>query len=167
VKKRKFLPVAIALVAVIAVSGVAYAYWTAGGSGTGTAKAAAGTVPVQAYITSGINPMYPGDSAQTISGDFTNTNSGLVRVSTVTVSISSVILADGTTVGTPATCSAGDFTLANATSTVNAEIAVTVAPAHTGAWGADVTPPTIKFNDTGANQDACKGATVHFLLAVS
>ncbi len=40
-KKRRVLPVAIALMAVVALSGVAYAYWSSSGDGTGTAGVAA------------------------------------------------------------------------------------------------------------------------------
>lgn len=165
-KKRRLIPVALAILVLVVGSGVAYAFWTAGGSGTGNANANAGTVDVTAYMTSLIDPMYPGDSAQTIKGDFTNTNSYPVHVSTVTVSIDYVMLADGITVGTSATCSADDFTLLDSSAIVDAEISVTVAPDHTGAWGEKPIHPTIQFNDTGSNQNACKNATVHLLFTV-
>ena len=44
VKNRKVISVAIALVAVIAVSGVAYAFWTSSGNGSGSAGAGASPV---------------------------------------------------------------------------------------------------------------------------
>lgn len=49
--------------------------------------------------------MYPGDSGQTLSGDFDNFNSGPVRVATVTASIGSVTEAVGAPAGT---CNATD-----------------------------------------------------------
>lgn len=154
-KKRRLIPVAIALLALVTVSGVAFAYWTMTGSGTGTA--AAGNVSALTVVqTTTLNPMYPGDSAQTISGNFNNPNSGPVYVTTVTASIASVTKATGAPAGT---CDATDFTLANATATVNAEV-----PNGTGkgAW----TGPSIHFNDKATNQDACKGATVNLAYSI-
>lgn len=149
--------VALGLILALAVAGGAYAYWTAGGSGTGSATAATGTTPVTAVQTTTLTAMYPGDSAQTISGNFTNTNSGPVYVSTVTVSISGVVKATGAPAGT---CDATDFTLANTAMTVNAQVPVGSAQgAFTGA--------TIKFNNKATNQDACKGATVSLAYAVA
>jgi hypothetical protein len=100
--------------------------------------------------------MAPGDSAQTLSGNFNNTNNGPVYVSTVTASIASVTKAGGAPAGT---CDATDYTLANPVMTVNAEV-----PAGTGqgAW----TGATIKFNNKVTNQDACKGATVNLSYAI-
>jgi len=155
--RRRVVSVAIAMVALLAFSGVAFAYWTAGGSGTGTATAATGTTPVAVIQTSALTAMYPGDTAQTLSGNFNNPNSGPVYVSTVVASIASVSKASGAVAGT---CDATDFTLANATGTVNAEI-----PAGTakGSWSG----PTIKFNDKGTGQDQCKGATVNLSYTAS
>jgi len=101
--------------------------------------------------------MYPGDSAQTISGNFDNPNPGPSYVSTVTASISSVTKATGAPAGT---CDATDFTLASAAMTVGAEIPVgSPVGAFTGA--------TIKFNNKTVNQDACKGATVNLAYAIA
>lgn len=152
-KRRKVVAGAAALV--LAGSGVAFAYWSAGGSGSGTA--ATGTnVAITAVQTSTVAGMAPGDSAQTLSGNFTNTNSGPVYVTSVTASISSVVKADGVL----GTCDATDYTLANAVMTVNAQVA---AGTGQGAW----TGASIKFNNkTDANQDACKGATVNLAYAI-
>ena len=101
--------------------------------------------------------MQPGDSAQTLSGNFTNPNSAPVYVSTVTASIASVTKAGGAVAGT---CDATDYTLANAVMTVSAEV-----PAGTakGAW----TGATIKFNNKATNQDQCKGATVNLAYTIA
>jgi hypothetical protein len=166
-KKRRLIPVALAILVLVVGSGVAYAFWTAGGSGSGNANAAAGTTPVTAYQTGpALLPMYPGDSPQTISGDFTNTNSGPVYVTSVTASIASVSKAGVPAVG----CDATDFTLNNLGSTgptaaVGAQIPVGSATIHTGAW----TGITIQFNNKSGltgNQDACKGVTVNLSYSV-
>ena len=154
-KKRNLVLVAIG---VLAVAGAAFAYWTAGGSGTGSASAAGAQTPLTANQTSTLNAMYPGDSPQTLAGDFTNPNSGPIHVGTVTASIASVTKAAGAPAGT---CDATDFTLSNAAMTVNAEVP---AGANAGSWSG----ATIKFNDKPAtNQDACKGATVNLSYAIS
>ena len=154
---KRVVPVAVALLAILAFSGVALAYWSASGAGTGSAQAAASTSAVVVNQTTVLTAMYPGDTAQTISGNFNNPNAGPVYVTTVTASITSVTKAVGAPSGT---CDSGDFTLAGATMTVNAEIPAGNAK---GAW----TGATIKFNDKAAvNQDACKGATVNLGYSV-
>lgn len=150
--------VAVAALVVVLLSGatVAYAYWSTSGSGTGTATTGTST-GVTAVQTSTVSNIAPGSAAQTLSGNFTNTNSGPVYVTSVTVSIASVTKAGGAPAGT---CDATDYTLTGATMSVAAEV-----PAGTaqGSW----TGATLAFNDKGTLQDACKGATVNLAYAVS
>jgi hypothetical protein len=153
---KKRMLTALSVVSVIAIAAVAYGYWTTSGSGDGTASAGS-TTGITVNQTSTLTAMYPGDSAQTLSGDFTNTNSSPVYVGTVTASIQSVDKASDAPAGT---CDATDFTLSNAAMTVNAQV-----PSGTneGAWSG----ATIKFNDkSDTNQDACKGATVNLHYAI-
>ncbi len=153
-RKRALILSAAGLLIVV---GVAIAYWTAGGSGTGTAGVAGSQSGLTANQTTTLTAMYPGDSAQTIGGDFDNPNPGPIFVSTVTASISSVTKASGAPAGT---CDATDFTLANAVMTVNAQVASGTAK---GSW----TGATIQFNNKATNQDACKGATVNLSYAIA
>ena len=149
--------VGLGAVLALALAGAAFAYWTAGGSGSGSATAAGAQTPLTANQTTVLTAMYPGDSAQTISGNFNNPNSGPIQVTTVTASISGVTKAAGAPAGT---CDANDFTLANPAMSVGAEVpAGTAKGSFTGA--------TIKFNNTASNQDACKGATVNLAYAIS
>ncbi len=148
--------VGLAVASVLILSAGAYAYWTAGGSGSGSA-AAGTTTPLTVNQTTSLTAMYPGDTAQTISGTFDNGNSGSIHVTTVTAAISGVVKDAGAVAGP---CTAADFTLANAAMTVNADVA---AGSSVGAW----TGATIKFNNTGANQDGCKLATVSLSYTIS
>ena len=153
-KKKKIAILVTALV--VLIGGAAFAYWTAGGSGTGTADTGS-NVPITVVQTSTISAMGPGDTAQTLSGNFTNTNSGPVYGGTVTASISSVTKAVNAPAGT---CAASDYTLGTPIMTVNAEV-----PAGTsqGSWSG----ATIRFNNKATvNQDACKGATVNLAYAI-
>ena len=149
--------IVLGVVASLVVAGAAFAYWTAGGSGTGTGSTAGAQSALTANQTTSLTAMYPGDTAQTISGNFDNPNSGPIYVNTVTVSIASVTKAASAPAGT---CDATDYTLASAAMSVNNEVPVGSAKgAFTGA--------TVKFNDKATNQDACKGATVNLAYAIA
>ena len=153
---KKSAAIMVAAVTVVAAGGAAFAYWTAGGSGTGSGATAAGSSNVTVVQTSTVTAMQPGDTAQSLNGTFNNPNSGPAYVGTVTASIASVTKAGSPVVG----CDATDYTLAGAAMVKNTEV-----PADdTGTW----TGATIKFNNkSGVNQDACKGATVNFAYTVS
>jgi hypothetical protein len=153
--KKKVGFVTLATVAI--TSSLAYAYWTGSGAGTGSADTAEGTLALTVRQTSVVAGMGPGDVAQLLTGTFDNPNSGPVHVNTVTARIDSVTKADGAPDGT---CDASDYTLGGATMTVDTEV-----PAGNGegTWSG----ATIKFNNKGMIQDACKGATVNLAYAIS
>src|SRR6059058_361733 len=96
-KRRGLLLAGVAVS--LAVAGIAFAFWTGGGSGTGSGAAANGVSGLTANQSTTLSAMYPGDSAQTISGKFDNPNSGPVYVSSVTMSIDSVTAGGATAVG--------------------------------------------------------------------
>jgi len=154
---KKSIAVVTGFAVVLAGAGVAYAYWTAGGSGTGTA--ATGTsVALTAVQTSTVSAMGPGVAAQSLNGNFNNTNAGPVYVQSVTASISDVT-AGGVSIG--AACDADDYTLTGAAMTVAAEVP---AGSAQGSW----TGATIEFNNKAAvNQDACKNAVVRLAYAIA
>ena len=154
---KKTTAIMIAAVTVLAGGGAAFAYWTAGGSGTGSGATAAGSSNVTVVQTSTVTAMQPGDTAQTLTGKFNNPNTGPAYVATVTASIASVVKDAGAVTGD---CDATDYTLANAAMTVNAEVP---AGSNVGNW----TGATIKFNNKATNQNQCKGATVNLAYAVS
>jgi hypothetical protein len=146
---KRNVAVGIGATTVLAGAVAAFAYWTAGGTGTGTATTGT-SATVTVVQTSTVTAMHPGDTAQTLSGNFDNANSAPVYVTSVTASISAVTKDAGAVAGT---CDATDYTLANAVMTVGAEVPVGTAQ---GSW----TGATIKFNNKGTNQDQCKNATV-------
>jgi hypothetical protein len=138
----------------------AYAYWTTSGSGTGSAATSAGVSNLAVTQTSTISNMFPGDSAQAISGTVKNNATQSAYVTAVTASITSVDKAAGAALGT---CDASDYVLANPVMTVGVDVAAGATQSFSGA--------SIKFNNktgaTAANQDACKGATVNLAYAAS
>ncbi len=151
-KKSKAIVAGVALVG-LAGTGTAYAYWSTSGSGTGTAATSAGAASLVVTQTSTISNMYPGDTAQTISGTVKNTAANSAYVTAVTASIGSV-----TPVGTGA-CDPTDYTLASPVMTVGSDLAAGTTATFTGA--------TLKFNNKATNQDGCKGATVNLAYAAS
>jgi hypothetical protein len=155
-RSRALVPLAV--LALLGAGIAAYAYWTTSGSGSGTAHVATAPSALTVNQTTVLTALYPGGSAQTLSGTFDNPNAGPVYVGTVTVSISSVTKAAGAPAGT---CDATDFTLTGAAMAVGAEVP---AGSGKGSW----TGATLAFNDKPAtNQDACQGATVNLAYAVS
>ena len=155
ISKRK-VAATIAITAILIGGGgaAAIAYWSAGGTGTGSATTGT-SAAISAVQTSTVTLLAPEVAPQTLSGNFNNSNTSPTWVNSVTVSIASV-----TPVGANV-CDATNYTLANAAMTVGAEIA---AGTGKGAW----TGATIVFNDKAAtNQDGCKGATVNLAYAIS
>lgn len=153
---KKTLAVATTVV-LLSGGGAAFAYWTAGGTGTGTAVTGT-NVAISAVQTTVVTGLVPGAAAVTVSGNFTNTNTSPVYVATVTASIASVVKAGGAPAGT---CDATDYTLLTPAMTVGAQVAAGTAQ---GTW----TGATIAFNNKpAANQDGCKGATVNLAYSIS
>jgi hypothetical protein len=138
---------ALGCVTVVAFAGVAFAYFTSSGSGTGTAAVGSSSaVTLHATISSNL---YPGSSSPvTLTVD--NPSSGSQRVGTVTLASISV---DAGHSGCSTTISGGnpDFTMP----------AVTVNKVSPSGNGQSVTPAgTLTMNETGVNQDACQGAAL-------
>jgi len=141
--KRKRLSV-LGVVAVLAVAGAAFAYWTTGGSGSGTGKVAAenGTLALTGAIT---NELTPG-STSPVTFTAENTGTSSLRVENVKAVVST---------DNPA-CLVSDFVIAD------------TAENQTIAAGAKVTlakPGSIEMKDTTLNQDECKSAKVTLTLS--
>jgi trimeric autotransporter adhesin len=112
--------------------------------------------------TIGANPiatLYPGvpaSAASKIDVTFNNPNSDTVKVTTLTVTVTSVT--GGT--GVPRSCTPSDYAVTNYTGSpfyipVGSSSLSTISPAISqSSW------PTIRMLDNG-NQDGCRGATVH------
>jgi hypothetical protein len=152
-KKNRKKRVAVVLTLTVlasGVSGLAYSYWTTGGSGSGTATTAAGVSDITVVQTSTVSGLAPGLGAQDLEGNFNNPNTSPVHISTVVASLTT------DKVG----CTEDDYTLVQP-GVVNAEIPVGTG---VGSWSGG----SIAFkNDTARNQDACKGAVVTIAYVAS
>jgi hypothetical protein len=134
--------VAVAIVGgVLAISGTAaFAYWTAQGTGTGTAKTADASQPLTITQAAVSGALTPGGSALPISGSVANPNTfGVPFELTAVPSVDSA----------HAGCQASWYT-----------VTLTTSPTTVAANGSAAFSGTIAMADAPENQDACKGATV-------
>jgi hypothetical protein len=153
---RKYAIVAGTVASVLIGGGIAAAYWTTGGSGTGSATAGT-SVPVTVAQLGSTSNLYPGGPSAPVNFSINNTNSGPAYVANVVVGIASVVKNAGAPVGT---CDATDFTIVQPTA-INANVpSGTTNYATSGATIAMV-------NKAAANQDACKLATVNLSFTVN
>jgi hypothetical protein len=147
----------LGVVASLAIVAAAVAYWTTSGSGSDAASVSAGAAALTVSETTTLTPMYPGDTAQTLSGTVTNNAANKVKIDSVTATIASVTKDPQNNAA--GTCDATDFTLADTTMTVNQELAKDAQASFSGA--------SIKFNNKITNQDACKGASLVLTYTVN
>jgi hypothetical protein len=142
-----------AVAAILAVGGgtMAYAYWTTGGSGSGSASTGTTSNIVVNQTGSAITGMYPGQTVN-LSGNFTNTaNPGKVYITAVTAAVHA-FSTTAVDANKPA-CTQADFAIGG-TAPVGAEVAHGTS---VGSWSG----LTLTLTDAaGANQDNCKGVTV-------
>ena len=144
--RKRVAAVATGAALTFIVGGVAFAYWTTTGSGSGSAGTG-NTTPIT-INSAAVTGLYPGATASAVSGTFTNPNAGPVFVQQVTVAVS-----PSWTVGTTNPCTAADFVVTQPTATARQ---IVTGDTWTGA--------TIQLKNLATNQDNCKGVTVPLVL---
>ena len=167
---RKRVVAALSLIAVLAVAGSAYAYFTSTGNGTGSGTVGAATNWGVATTTSG-GPLYPGVSAtdQTAHLTITNNGSGKQELNAFTISVAgsggSTWTSSTTNYPTENACSAADFALggqASSGSYTVSGIADDLAPGATY-----TTTVNMHMLDTGVPQDNCQNVTAPLYISAS
>jgi len=148
-RSRKVLVAVVAGGASLAIAGAAFAYWTGGGSGTGTATATTPSALVVNQTNAAITNLFPGGPAQALSGNFDNSNSGPVTVTTLTASVRAFSVRPD---GTKPACTQADFAITG-TPTFSASV-----PSGTGvgSWSGF----SVALSNLGTNQDNCKSASI-------
>lgn len=134
-------------VAPLLIGGIAFAYWSTGGSGSGTANT--GT-SANVTVNQTVAPvgLFPGGSVA-LSGNFDNPNSGNVFITAVTASVTAFSVQSN-----PAKppCTQADFAI-----TGTASVAAQIAPGNgVGAWSG----LSLTMVNAATNQDNCKNLTV-------
>jgi hypothetical protein len=142
-KKSRFVALAVLALA-LAVGGIAFAYWTQGGSGSGGATAGT-TSAITVNQTGAPIGLYPGGPAAPLSGTFTNPNAHPVHISSVTVAVHPFSVQADT--NKPA-CTDADFAVGGPGT------GAIVVPNGTGvgSWSG----LTVRLVDGAGNQDNCK-----------
>ena len=155
---RPTAAVAATVVLALAGGGVAYAWFTSGGTGAGSAIVGSG--PSDAFVISASapeGPLLPGNGPQAFDLHVANTTGRDAGVATVSISLatSGNDLATGTGADI-AGCLASWFGVTPSV-TFGA-----VVPAHSTitASGRALTLPAITMSDAGVDQDACQGASI-------
>lgn len=178
-KKRVSIPLAV--VAVLAVGGIAYAYWTTTGSGDATGTT--GTNTAMTITQDGVvTAMTPGSAAQAVNYTIANSADTPQYVTTVTISKTNVtyINAAGAGNGTTAInhpagmvavlCTTADFDLVQPDA-VGLDLPVgntsftRVSGTGTGSTYLNKLSGTVQMLNTTSNQDDCKNTTINLSIA--
>lgn len=143
---KRIKVIAGAAVVGLVAAGGAFAFWTAGGAGTGSVT----TDTTQALVitqTAPVTKLVPGGGPIVLEGTISNPNASEVKISGITA-----------TVGTlPAGCNAADFVFTGTVPAITVPANATAAP-----WSG----LSISLTNTAANQDACKGLAVPLVFTV-
>jgi hypothetical protein len=145
---KKKVAIGAAAVAILATSGIAAAYWTQGGTGTGSASTG-DTVAVEVLQDSSVTGLYPGGPAGDLSGTIKNDNAHPVTVAEITAVVSDVTMDSGADPLLP-DCTTADFEIGGTSGPY------VVDEDDTTAWSG----LTVKMLDNGLNQDNCKNASI-------
>jgi hypothetical protein len=164
---KKRLIGAVSLIAVLAMAGGAYAYFTSSGSGNGTGSVGMSS-PFTVNDTSTPVTLYPGTGSFSIAGTVNNPGSANQGLGSLTVTITSPT--PGSNPGDPThPCSASDFALSGGSGWVVAgggdSATYTYPSGNELDHGATVNFPTglsISMVDRSYDQDNCQGATVNW-----
>jgi hypothetical protein len=144
--KKQYLAAGAAAVLIAGGAGVAFAYWTTGGSGSGSGTVASSNGSLTLHATFDSAVLTPGGSVPVA---YTADNGGSSNLYLSTLSVDSIATSD-------ALCLPADF-----------HATAIVAPAEVAAGAGDVSvgSGTLSMDDTDVSQDACKGATVTINLS--
>lgn len=156
---RKRGAAALVVIAVLAVAGGAYAYFTSSGSGNGAATVGSASNFTVTPQTATGGPLLPGAGSETINYTVTNPSSaGHQNLSATTASVaadgSGNVIQGGTAVSG---CKASWFSAAN-----SGPAAADLAPGGTATGSVVVT-----MTDAAVSQDSCQGVSPQILITAS
>jgi hypothetical protein len=156
-KRMTALIAGSAIIAIAAVSGVAYAYWTSSGTGSGSATTgtSAGFTVTSQDPTGG--PLTPGGGGETVGFTITNPGPGVLKLSSVVITVANDDGSTWTPTGDAAGCSTLDYAIA----------APTVTYGNILALGNRTGTVVVTMNNLGTNQDACKNVAVPLYIVAS
>ena len=160
----------------LGTAGVAYAYWTTTGGGTGSATTSSGSLlQLKVHQTSAptANQLAPGQAGSTLAGTVENLTTAPNGVSYALKAVKIVLTVTKAGGAVAGTCDANDYLIVSpnqqaayavttgagtVTTNINADGSAYELTAGQDAAG---WTSTLSFVNTTANQDQCKGATVN------
>ena len=153
-KNKKRVLAGLGLVATLAITGVAYAYFSATGAGTGNAQVGTSTaLAITPTITAGTGGIVPGGNPATVSLAVSNGGSGKEYVGTVTMTgvlaYSDAAHTNNITGTGAGKCDTTQFSMAPVVENQEVPAGGPTALTNNG---------SLVFADSGANQDGCKNA---------
>jgi hypothetical protein len=151
--KKRVAAVGLVTAATLVGGGVAFAYWTADGTGSGSALTAAGTANLAITQTSAVTNMFPGDSTQALNVDVKNNAANKAYVTSLGAYISTGVSG----------CDGSDYLINGDPVTGDADTPtpLTWTAAELDAGATVSSENSIQFNNKSlVDQEACKGATV-------
>jgi len=152
-RKKRFTIVLVAGL-VLSGAGVAFAYWTAGGTGDGEAQTGT-SVAFAIAADPAVGTISPGGAGQTVDFRVTNPGPGTLQLSDVTVVMAS---ATGVPWVPSGGCDIADYTASVTTQPVHGEI-----QAGDSVGG----QATVTLANTAVNQDACQGQAIPLYFTAS
>ncbi len=157
-KKRWVLPLSV--VAVLAIAGGAFAYFTSSGSGTGQASVGSSTAFTVNASSDTSNSLYPGSGSETLTYTVHNPSSGAQNLTSTSASVAS-LNGDVTQGGTEVTgCKASWFSAVN---TAPTPLPQDLAGGTSSSQGSVL----VTMSDSGTNQNACEGAKPDITVSAS
>jgi hypothetical protein len=145
---------ALAAVITVAGTGVAFAYWTATGSGTGSAKTGQSTAFTIASDPP-VGTIAPDGAGQTVDFTVTNPGPGIQNLTSVSVTMAD---ADGTAWEPTGDCDIADY---------DADVTALTPVGPLAVGGTSEGTVRVTLADSGANQDDCQGQTVPLYFVAS
>jgi len=151
--KHRSLLVALVVLLIVAVGGVAFAYWSSGGSGTGSALTGTSTSFTVTSTPATSPALTPGGPSQSVAFNVANPSTGTQTLTSVVVTVA---YADGSP-WSSGNCSAADYALGTPAITYGS-----IAPS--GSVNGTV---SLTMNNLASNQDDCKNVTVPLRFVAS
>ena len=164
--RRRIAIVGITAAMVLAGGGAAFAYFTASGSGTGSATVGS-TGTWQVTQASSTGTIYPGSGSSVITFNVKNTGNGDQQYSTATVAVNSSTqsgyVGDITQSATPVSgCLASWFSASDTATGDDPDLGTNIAAGGTVQVMVQVSMPS----DSTDNQDDCEGTTPDVTLTI-
>jgi hypothetical protein len=152
--KKALIATGTGAVVAMAIGGLALAYWTTSGNGSGSATTGTSSSFVVTTDAATGGPLSPGGPSESVTIHVNNPSTGHQQLSTVHVTVAN---SNGSAWTSVAGCSAADYAVTDPTFS-----------AQDLAAGATYdTSVTIAMNNLSSSQDGCKNVTVPLYVAAS